>query len=169
MDFSQIESVLGLATTALSATGKAVSTVEAIKKLVSSEKPSDTGEANKLLNALATELTAANLMNVQLSDALRALSQELRRQDEFEREKARYELFKTEQNDLVFKLREDLANGQPVHFICPVCLNSERQISFISGEGDFKICQRINTHAFRFSSSQYHSARRARTDWDPFV
>src|SRR3954452_10403814 len=89
MDFSQIESVLGLASTALGATGKAVATVEAIKKLFPSEKTSDNGEAAKLLNSLAGELTAANITNVQLSEALRALSSELKRQDDFEKEKAR--------------------------------------------------------------------------------
>lgn len=165
MDFSSIESVLGLASTALGATGKAVSTVEAVKKLLAADKKPDNSEAQTLLNTLATELTAANMMNVQLSEALKALSREWKRQDDYEREKARYELFETGQHDVVFRLREDQANGQPIHFICPVCLNSDRLISYISGEGDFKTCQKNRDHLFRFSSSQYNRPTRARTDW----
>lgn len=166
MDFSQIESVLGLATTALGATGKAVSTVEAVKKLLKSEKKPDSGEATSLLNTLATELTAANMMNVQLSEALKALSRELKRQDEFEQEKARYELFETGQRDLVFKLREDMANGQPIHFICPVCLNSDKQISFVRGEGDFKTCQKTPDHLFKFKDTPIRQRMNTRTNWD---
>ncbi|MBZ9732230.1 hypothetical protein LB534_00070 [Mesorhizobium sp. CA18] len=108
MDFSTFESVLGLASTALGATGKAVSTVEAVKKLLKSEKKPGNGEANgeaqTLLNTLATELTAANMMNVQLSEAIKGLIRELKRQDDFENEKARYELFQTGERDMVFKL-----------------------------------------------------------------
>lgn len=165
MDFSSIESVLGLASTALGATGKAVSTVEAVKKLLTAEKKPDNGEAQALLNTLATELTAANMMNVQLSEAIKALSRELKQQDDFEKEKARYELFQTGQNDMVFKLKEGQSNGQPIHFICPVCLNSDRNISFISGEGDFKICQKNREHSFRFRSTQYTRATRANSDF----
>lgn len=165
MDFSSIESVLGLASTALGATGKAVSTVEAVKKLLTAEKKPDNSEAQALLNTLATELTAANMMNVQLSEAIKALSRELKQQDDFEKEKARYELFQTGQNDMVFKLKEGQSNGQPIHFICPVCLNSDRNISFISGEGDFKICQKNREHSFRFRSTQYTRATRAKADF----
>ncbi|TPI79517.1 hypothetical protein [Mesorhizobium sp. B2-8-9] len=165
MDFSSIESVLGLASTALGATGKAVSTVEAVRKLLASEKKSGNSEAQTLLNTLATELTAANMMNVQLSEAIKALSRELKKQDDFENEKARYELFQTDQHDIVFRLRGDQANGQPMHFICPVCLNADRLISFISGEGDFKVCQKSSHHTFRFNKTGYARAGRASTDW----
>ncbi|MEO9340470.1 hypothetical protein ABFT80_23955 [Mesorhizobium sp. SB112] len=151
MDYTEIEGLLGLASTALGATGKAVSTVEAVKKLFASEKKPDSSEAHSLLNTLAAELTAANITNMQLSNGIKELSGALRRQDDFESEKARYELFQTSQQDMVFKLKEDHANGQPVHFICPVCLNADRQISFISGRGDYKRCQKNSNHTFQFS------------------
>ncbi|MBA1140242.1 hypothetical protein [Mesorhizobium neociceri] len=166
MDFSSITSVIGLATTALGATEKAATTAEAVKKLFASEKKPENSEVQALLNTLATQLTAANMMNVDLSDAIKALSRELKRQDDFENEKARYELFQTGQQDVVFKLREDQANGQPIHFICPVCLNAERLISFISGEGDFKVCQRNRDHTFRFKSTSDLRAGKTRTSWD---
>lgn len=165
MEIGTIESVLGLASTALGATGKAVSTVEAVKKLFSSEKKPENSEAQTLLNTLAVELTAANMMNVQLSEALKGLSREMKLQDDFENEKARYELFQTEQRDIVFKLKDDAANGQPLHFVCPVCLNAERQISFISGEGDYKVCQKNRDHTFRFKSTQYTRVERGHSDW----
>jgi hypothetical protein len=156
MDFTQIESVLALATTALGATGKAVSTAEAIKQLLTKGTP-DGGKASELLNNLAGELTAANLMNVQLSDTLKSLSQQLRRDDQFEKEKARYELFQTNEADIVYRLKSDAANGQPIHFICPVCLNRDKVISYISGSGDYKRCQADTNHLFQFSNTPYQT------------
>lgn len=152
MEFEQIGEIIGLANSAVGMTGKAASTVKAVKELISSGKTPDNSEAAQLLNTLATELTAANMTNVQLSEALRTLSQELQRQDEFGQEKARYELFKTEQNDFVYRLKEEASNGQDIHYICPVCFQRDKLISFISGELDHKYCQTDRSHRFRFQN-----------------
>ncbi|NDW43657.1 hypothetical protein [Ruegeria sp. PrR005] len=149
MDIGQIGEYIGLATSAVGLTGKASDTIVSIKALFEGGKTPDNEQVQRLLNTLAAELTSANMMNVQLSDALRALSQELQRQDDFEKEKARYELIETSQKDIVFRLREDAANGQPIHFICPVCLNRDKLISFVSG-GYYKTCQTDGKHGFRF-------------------
>jgi hypothetical protein len=151
MDIGMITTAIGLASTALGATEKAATTAEAVKKLFASDKKPENSEVQGLLNTLATQLTAANMMNVDLSEAIKGLSREMKRQDDFENEKARYELFQTAQNDFVFKLKEDQANGQPVHYVCPVCLTDERKFHFISGQGDFRTCQKNPNHMFRFS------------------
>lgn len=152
MDLEQIGQALGLATSAVGLTGKAASTAETIKKLFASEKAPDASEAAQLLNTLATELTAANMMNVQLSEALRTLSHELQRQDEFEKEKARYELYQTRGGDLVFRLREDMQNGQPAHFICPVCLNRDKLISFVTEGYSSWGCQTDSSHFYNVTA-----------------
>ncbi|MBP2446379.1 hypothetical protein [Rhizobium leguminosarum] len=153
MDLTPINEVLGLASSAVGLTGKATSTIAAIKGLFEAGKTPDNSEASKLLNDLATELTMANMTNVQLSQALKTLSREMLRQDEFEREKARYALTQTREGDVVFKLKEDMANGQPVHFICPVCLNRDHLISFLQGNGDYRRCQTNNNHVFQFTDT----------------
>jgi cell division protein FtsB len=153
MDMTQIQGAIALVTTAIGMTSQAASTAELIKKLFSSDHVPDDGEASKLLNALATELTTANVMNMQLSEALKTLSRELQREDEFEKEKARYELFATSKGDMVYKLREDMAEGQPTHFVCPVCLNGSKQFMFIRGAGDIRHCQANNSHYFHFSQT----------------
>lgn len=152
MEFAQISEVIGLASSAVGLTGKAADTVEAIKGLWSSEGAPDKDKTAQLLNTLATELTSANMMNVQLSEALRALSQELQRQDEFEREKARYELMETPEGDIVYRLRADKADGQPIHYICPVCMSKDRLISFVTGDKFYKNCQANREHGFRFAA-----------------
>ncbi|TPK79435.1 hypothetical protein FJ527_04770 [Mesorhizobium sp. B2-4-18] len=157
MDLSAITSVIGLATTALGATEKAATTAEVVKKLFASDKKPENSEVQALLNTLGTQLTAANMMNVDLSDAIKALSRELKREDDFEKERGRYELFETPEHDVVFKLKEDAANGQPMHFACPVCMNRDKLFSYVTGDGDFKLCQTDKAHLFRFRNSPIRS------------
>lgn len=159
MDFSQIESVLGLVSTAMGATGKAVSTVEAVKNLFAPGKTPDSGEASKLLNALAAELTAVNMMNVQLSETLKVISRELKQQDEFEKELTRYALYETPQGDIVYKVREEMAAAEPIHFICPACLKRDKLFIFISGKGDYKTCQVNTSHLYKFGNNGWPKTR----------
>ncbi|PRA89066.1 hypothetical protein CQ054_02755 [Ochrobactrum sp. MYb29] len=165
LDFESIQGALGLATTAVSLTGKAASTASAIKKLLTSDKAPDKSEAETLLNNLATELTSANMTNVQLSEAVKALSQELKRQNEFENEKARYKLAPTPQGDFVFKLKEDMANGEPHHFICPVCLNRDKLFSYLKETGDYRTCQTDNNHMYKFSDTPWRSRGETDSGW----
>lgn len=158
MDFTQISEILGLASSAVGVTSKAVATASDIKALLTQKKPADPAETTKLLNLLAADLTAANMTNVQLSAALKILTTELKEQDAFEKEKSRYKLFKTGQNDMVFVLKDDAAEGQPIHFVCPVCLNRDKIFSFVTGEGDYKYCQTDKLHVFQFSDTPYRSA-----------
>ena len=163
MDMTQIQSAIALVTTAIGMTSQAASTADLIKKLFSSSDGADDGEANKLLNALASELTTANVMNMQLSEALKTLSRELQRQDEFEREKSRYEMFATATGDIVFSLKAEMASGQPTHYICPVCLNRDKLITYVTGEGDFKRCQTDTNHLYHFRKSR--SPERRGSGW----
>lgn len=154
MDLAQIGEMLGLASSAVGVTEKAVDTAQSIKGLFQSGKEPDKGEVSRLLNTLASELTSANMMNVELSTAIKSLSEELYRQDEFQKHQSRYELFRTKQDDMVFRLKDDQSNGEPEHFICPVCLNRDKIFSFVTGRGNFKVCQTNRDHVFRFDATE---------------
>jgi len=161
MEFDGLNEVLGLASNAVGVTGQAAATLKTFKSLFEGGKSPDTQRAIELLNTLASQLTAANVSNVQLSETLRMLSSEIRRQDEFASEKARYVLFETAEHDIVYKLRDEFTEGQPAHFVCPVCLNRDKLFSYLAGEGDFKSCQTIRDHVFRFKNTpSRHRSRR---------
>lgn len=163
MDFSQITELLGVASSAVGLTGQATKTFSSIKNLLEKDKP-DTEAASALLNDLARELTSANMLNVQLSDALRKLAQEVQRQNEFDRLKSRYQLVATPKQDFVFRLREDMADGETIHDICPVCLNRDKLISYLAttGGGDYKTCQADKNHVYQFRQT---SLPRRDTNW----
>lgn len=151
MDLTQIQEAIGLASAAAGMTGKAATTAETIKGLFSGGKEPGTEELQALVNSLAQQLTSANMTNVQVSDALRKLSAELAKEEAFEREKARYELMQTPEGSNIYQLRSENAEGQPTHFVCPVCLNRDRIISFVDYSGGSQaFCQTDRKHMFRF-------------------
>jgi hypothetical protein len=158
MDIGTIQAAVGLAGAAITTTGQAASTVEAIKKLFTTGKPAD-DKGVELVNSLASQLTAVNVMNVELSNSLRSISDELRKEDDFSKQRGRYELVNTPEGDMVYRLIEELKNGQPTHYICPVCLNNDRLFNFIVGEGDYKVCQANVRHRFRFKNTPHDPYR----------
>jgi hypothetical protein len=68
-DITQLGAIVGLATSAVGLTDKATSTVASIKELFDGDKAPDSSEATRLLNALAVELTSANMMRLLRSRA----------------------------------------------------------------------------------------------------
>lgn len=148
MDFEAIGAVLGMAQTAVGLTGTAVKTADAAKQLFAKDKDKTSERASELLNDLARDLTAANVTNLQLSEALMDLSRQIRAEDAFEKQKARYELVATDEDDMVYRLREDCADGQPIHHVCPVCMNRDKLISFLRMSKNTAYCQTDHLHTY---------------------
>lgn len=73
-DFTQLGAFANAASTALKVTSDAVKTVQSIKDLVGKDEASSRSEIDALLNKLMTELTLANLQNLQLSDQLKQVT-----------------------------------------------------------------------------------------------
>ncbi|MBX5149572.1 hypothetical protein HJB78_00945 [Rhizobium lentis] len=153
-----LQEAIAFATSAVGLTGKAAEAANAVKGLLASGKPGDAGEAASAVNALLTELTSANMMNLQLSKSLRDLSVVLEREDQFAQQRARYKLTSTPYGDLVLQLRAEKAEeGEPMHYICPTCFNKDRVISILQGDRDYKSCQVNNVHGFTFNRVDYRS------------
>ncbi|QCP84719.1 hypothetical protein EYE35_03190 [Cereibacter sphaeroides] len=152
MDISQVQTVLGLAASAVGVTGQAAANVEAIKKAFSSGAHSDSGEAQQLLNGLAAQLTSANMMNVQLSTMLKDVCAAIERENKFEQRLERYRLVDTGFGEMIYTLRHECANGEPEHHICPICVEKLGKFYFITGAYDavHKTCQGCR-HPFQFN------------------
>src|SRR5690606_12059138 len=115
--------VLGLATSAVGLTGQATATVEAVKRAFPRKSDEASGEAQQLLNNLATQLTSANMMNLQLSSTLKDIVAQVEREQRFEKRLARYELIDNGYGELIYSLRvEHVYQPEPSHYICPICI-----------------------------------------------
>lgn len=167
MDLSEIQVILGLAANAVGLTKDAASTVIQMRQAVSgNELQGDTRKAEELLNILATDLTAANMANVQLSTHLKALSDALLRENALEKRKRRYKLVDMGEGVILFVLRAEDADEDPPHYICPICLEKERRFHFVTGPagGDGKHCQGCG-HYFQFRKPHYS----VRSNRNPFA
>jgi len=161
MDLTSFQTLLGLASGAVGLTGQAAATVETVKKVFNGSGKADNPEAQQLLNSLATQLTSANMMNVQISTALTKISAEIQKNNQFSQRLARYKLRETGYGDLIYALREDHLKDEPAHFICPICIQKDQQFHFVTGHdtADYKLCQGCR-HPFQFRQIKSPTARK---------
>lgn len=154
MDIAQINAVLGLASGAAGLTTQAAQTVQAIKDLFARSKSDGKDEMTDLLNALVTELTSANLLNLRLSNALSEISESVAKDIYFEQKMKRYQLFTTNQGDIVYQLQDEFIKNDPPHYICPICIEKNKAFHFVVGSSNErgKRCQGCG-HYFIFRES----------------
>jgi hypothetical protein len=50
--------------------------------------------------------------------------------------------------------KADTYNGEPMHFICPVCMKQNQIISYITGISEYKVCQTDTAHTFGFEQAE---------------
>ncbi|MES2846011.1 MAG: hypothetical protein V4747_13360 [Pseudomonadota bacterium] len=152
-DLALIQTVLGLASTAVELTGQASKTVTSIKSIFKEESGGRNSEAQALLNRLLEDLASANLMNAKLSTTLKALVSELDNSRRFEERAARYRLFQTQEGAMLYELGPETAGNELHHYICPRCLENDQKFHIVSGSNgsEGKHCQNCNLY-FPFRS-----------------
>lgn len=85
---------------------------------------------------------------------------------------ARYQLRDYGEGTYAYELKEEAANGEPPHRLCPVCFeNGKRSILQFSlkttGDQDLYKCSPCSADFF-FGRRVSRTLRRARSDWDAF-
>ncbi len=151
MDFTQIQALLGVAASAAGFTKDAASTVAEVKKVFAADKGSASGETQGLLSSLAEQLTAANMTNAKLSTLLVELGKTLQAESDFDERRRRYRLVDNGHGEMLWELRSEAAEGEPPHYICPICIEKTRQFHYVTGSpsAEGKYCQSCR-HFFRF-------------------
>lgn len=152
MNPRRIQEMLGLASAAAGFGDRTIQTVSALREFLSRAKLKRDSQLIETLKKLDADLSAASVVNARLSAELRDLNDEVSKAEEFEKEKARYELVETSEGDFVFRIKNSMADEQPVHYICPVCVNRDKTISFIAGRHR-KVCQTDRKHVFNFGKT----------------
>ena len=114
-DVMDLDTTLGLIKSCLD-------NVSAIKSLFTREQEPD--EINLIQRQLVE--TSSQLIQIQknqmaLLQENAKLQQALKEKEQWENESKRYELYKARTGDLVYVLKQDEANNQPIHAICTQC------------------------------------------------
>ena len=153
-DFTQLGAFANAASTALKVTSDAVKTVQSIKDLVGKDEASSRSEIDALLNKLMTELTLANLQNLQLSDQLKQVTNTIVAVADFQSKLSRYEEYHTPQGAILLRLKSEFQSDGVGHFVCPICVEKKREFHYVTGSPDHngKHCQ-CCLHFFEFRRS----------------
>jgi hypothetical protein len=152
MNPNRLQEMLGLASAAAAFCDRTIHAVSALRELLNRAKPKRDPEVTETLKKLDADLLATAVVHARLSAKLTSLNEEISRNEEFEKERSRYELVETSEGDFVFRIKNNMADEQPIHYICPVCVNRDKTISFIAGRNR-KVCQTDRKHVFNFGKT----------------
>jgi len=78
-------------------------------------------ELNQIIAGVQQQLFSAQLEFSTVQGRIRELEAELTRFKNWESEKARYQLVELAPSTFVRRLKAEMANGEPVHDVCPNC------------------------------------------------
>lgn len=82
---------------------------------------------------------------MEMTEKVRRLEEELAKYQGWEREKERYALTKTKVGTFVYQLKPDAANGEPQHELCVLCFNDGLKSILQRSNGIFMFCQRCKS------------------------
>lgn len=139
MDFEPVKQVIEIAGASGTAVKNLGAGVEAIKGLFKSRGEDMQPEVKSLLVDLASNVADAKLANAELTQKLADLQSALQKREAFGNRKARYSLVQTPAGEYLWQLKADQADGQPVHYACPICMEAER-ISILQGHQESVQC-----------------------------
>ena len=134
IDFGNL---LGIASKVSEAINNAESLFSGVKNLLKNRKI-PAGTAGNLLE-LSSELSDAKLGLARLEIEIAKLQRDWEALDEFKQRKRNYVFVEMVGGGFVYQLRPDAGTGEPMHEVCPNCLEQKR-IMPLQPRGDFLHC-----------------------------
>jgi uncharacterized protein YlaI len=125
-------------------------------------------EINEKLMLANSVALAAQERQSALAQEVNTLKQQLLNLEDWDAEMRRYELFEFPTKTLAYRLKADMANGQPIHYLCPDCINKRvpTKLQPITSDGKTLFCHvcefRIDTEKRQLYAA---SAGRNSTFW----
>lgn len=147
-DFESLNSAVGLAGDAGSATGKIANAISTVQGLFKKSEAAGNADIKLALSDLTLQVANAQMANADLKLQLTALQDELRKAQAFKSDLDRYALWETPTGAVVYRLEKDIRNGEPLHYLCPNCVEQKRK-SILQGHTAFRECPNCRT-GFRF-------------------
>lgn len=147
-DFETLNSAVGLAGDAGTATGNIARAIQTVQGLFQKSQAGADADIKLALSDLTLQVANAQMANADLKLQLTALQDELRQAQAFKSDLDRYELWETPTGSVVHRLKEAMNNGEPMHYLCPNCIESKRK-SILQGPRHYRECPNCKT-SFRF-------------------
>lgn len=106
----------------------------------------------KLSEAIAAAL-ASQEKQASLAERVRELEAQLRDSEDWQKEMQRYQLIEFPTKALALKLRADMANGEPVHYLCKACAD-KKQKTTLQPLNRLLLCPESKNHTIHQESNE---------------
>lgn len=147
-DFETLNSAVGLAGDAGTATGNIARAIQTVQGLFQKSQAGADADIKLALSDLTLQVANAQMANAELKLQLTALQDELRQAQALKSDLDRYELWETPTGAVVHRLKEAMNNGEPLHYLCPNCVQEKRK-SILQGHASYRTCPNCDT-GFKF-------------------
>lgn len=138
-DFDDIGKIFKLAGSGGSAIGQLASGVDRVKGLFQRSEAGTDPEIKLALADLTDQVANAKVANAELKVELSALQQALREANAFKTDLERYELHETPLGSVIYRLRDEMQNDEPLHYLCPRCVEDKTK-SILQGHEGYREC-----------------------------
>lgn len=126
-DLESFKGIFELAGDAGTATVKMANGLDTVKALFKKSEVGADADVKLALSELTMQIANAQMANSDLKHKLTALKDELAKTQAFQSDLDRYELWETPTSSIVYRLREEASENQPLHYLCPNCIEDKRK------------------------------------------
>lgn len=160
----EIEGLFELLDKGAGALKGAIDIFDRIKQVRERKKAVADAEVDTLVLQLMGEVKDAQLANVSLKAQLLLVHEKAALQQRLSAEFDRYALWKSPAGALVYRLKDDRADEEPLHYLCPACKEAGRK-SILQGHEEAVQCLPCS-HWFRLQTDDgvYKASSRRRGD-----
>lgn len=171
MEFmDKITSAVALVSTGLNAAKSAVGLAKDVRESVDSAEP-DLLALRQKVTDLQMEIITNKEAYLSVYDALLDLQRKAEQVQQFDLDAPRYVMTKTEQGSIIYSLRPECAEGEPLHDLCESCFSAKTKSVLQPKAHNTLVCPRCGSTAYkpdgRGSGIMVASSRRR--DFDGFI
>lgn len=139
VDIQGLGEIINLASQAVQTTKNGASLVDTLKGVFKRSEAAGDADLKMAISELALQVGEASLANADLQVKLADFQREALKTNKFEAEVKRYTLWETPRGDFIYRLDAAKDQGQPLHHICPNCVEKEQK-SILQGGNYVNTC-----------------------------
>ena len=133
-------------------------------KIQATKELSNSTELLIAVNDVQQKLMGANTAALELTNQVRELQAQLATAEDWKSEIKRYELFVLPSKALAYKLKDSMASGQPLHYLCTACADKKKK-TILQPVGRFLNCPDDKHHTIRAEDDPPYRPRKNPDSW----
>ena len=144
IDFNALTQALNVVGQTGTNVGHLAQGLGSLKALFQKSEAAADADIKDALIELSSQVLDTKLANTELKTMLLNLKEELAAHQTFKSDLERYELWETQVGSIVYRLRESAKDDDPIHYLCPNCIEDKRK-SILQGREHNRRCPSCST------------------------